>query len=88
MTYRWKPKRPLEQPRCHANLITAHGMMYLIGGRSKLGGPPQAITSLTSIMVYDSTTDTWQKVGDLRFPRHDAGCAVIGMVYFFLNYTH
>ena len=71
-------KRPLGIPRCHANLVVVCGGLYLVGGRTRLDGPPATITSLSGIDVYDENTDTWRRVADLRVPRHDAGCAVIG----------
>ncbi len=74
--FKWIAKKRLPQPRCHANLVEALGDLYLIGGRTKVPGQP--ISSMGSILKYNSSEDTWKHLTNMCTPRHDAGCAVLG----------
>ena len=74
--HEWIIKRSLPQPRCHAGLVVAMGRLHVIGGRTK--SPGYGVNSMSSILSYDESSDSWQHVANLHTPRHDAGCAAIG----------
>ena len=72
----------LRIPRCHANLITVNGSMYICGGATRTHTYNESIlTSECSVDKYDAERGTWFHVTDMVIGRHSAGATVIGMSY-------
>ncbi|CAH1797077.1 unnamed protein product [Owenia fusiformis] len=80
----WSKKNDMIVGRCHARLVDVKGTMYVIGGATKWE-TRDAISSLGSISMYDDDADSWSRVAEMKLPRHDVMCAVVGSKIFIMG---
>ncbi|KAK3101711.1 hypothetical protein FSP39_005736 [Pinctada imbricata] len=75
----WTELMNLRIPRCHGNLVTVNGNLYLCGGATRSYTVSDTIlTSECSVDKFDRESGTWCHVTDMVIGRHSAGAAVIG----------
>lgn len=70
----WTMVAPMIEPRhSHDLVLLSNGKILAIGGRGLLNNHPfyPTVDPVSSCEVYDPQTDTWELVGDLKFPRSD-----------------
>ncbi|MGK3997723.1 Kelch repeat-containing protein [Sorangium sp. So ce1024] len=68
-TRTWSRAAPLAQPRSgHAAILLPSGRVLVAGGRARNGLPAGAGALLSSVEIYDPTSDTWTAAAPLRMP--------------------
>ena len=69
----------LRFPRCHCDIVTVNGVMYLCGGATRsYTSRDSVISSTSSIDMYIKDLDIWEHCSDMVVARHDAGTAAVG----------
>jgi non-specific serine/threonine protein kinase len=71
----WRAGPSLLQAVDHANLVTYHSQLWLIGGFRSQGG--ESVAS-SQVLIYDDSIGHWQPGPSLRHPRAAAAAAVVG----------
>ena len=79
-TNTWTKKNDMPTARSFATNCAVNGKIYLIGGANDNNFPNAKF--LTTVEIYDPSTDTWTKGSDIPTPRiTSASFAVNGMIY-------
>ena len=74
---KWTNKKPMPTARLWLSTSVVDEQIYAIGGSATVVGP-----TLSTVEVYDPTTNTWTKKADMPFPRAGiATSAVNGKIY-------
>lgn len=72
----WEVKSPMPTVRMGATAVATGSRIFVIGGIDGFG------KILSTVEVYDTTTDQWTKFRDLPKPLHHSGVAVLdGVLY-------
>ncbi|XP_060075655.1 kelch-like protein 2 [Ylistrum balloti] len=75
----WTSKKDLRMPRCHGNLVSVNGQLFLCGGAIRsFTTNDSVLTSVAAIDVYNKRSDVWEHKTDMVLARHFTGSAVIG----------
>jgi N-acetylneuraminic acid mutarotase len=82
----WTLKKPMPTPRSAVSAVVLHDKIYVIGGYNKVNG---IITRLTTVEIYDPSTDSWITGTSLSSPRAWVGLGVYeGTIYVFGGMTN
>ncbi|CAC5382987.1 unnamed protein product [Mytilus coruscus] len=82
----WTVHNNLRFPRCHGNIVTINGIMYLCGGATRsYTSMDSVISSVSSIDVYNKENDVWEFCSDMVVSRHDAAVASVGDLIYIIG---
>ncbi|VDI67343.1 kelch-like protein 1/4/5 [Mytilus galloprovincialis] len=82
----WTLHNNLRFPRCHGNIVTINGVMYLCGGATRsYTSMDSVISSVSSIDVYNKEHDVWEFCSDMVVSRHDAAVAAVGDLIYIIG---
>ena len=76
----WTPVAPMTDERNGAGVGVLGGLLYAVGGTSCKHF--DGCDVLRTAEKYNSTTNTWEEVGEMSFPRHNLGVGVAGGLLF------
>lgn len=78
MYFRWTTQNDLRFPRCHTDLVTLNGQMFICGGLTRKKEKDSVLSSVSSLDIYKRHSDTWEFHTDMVVPRHSPGITIIG----------
>ncbi|XP_021343925.1 kelch-like protein 3 [Mizuhopecten yessoensis] len=82
----WTTKNNLRMPRCHGNLVSVNGELFLCGGAIRsFTTNDSVLTSVAAIDVYNKRSDVWEHRTDMVLARHFTGSTVIGGKIFIIG---
>ncbi|XP_033745875.1 kelch-like protein 3 [Pecten maximus] len=82
----WTSRNNLRMPRCHGNLVSVNGELFLCGGAIRSYTTNDSVlTSVAAIDVYNKRSDIWEHKTDMVLARHFTGSAVIGGKIFIIG---
>jgi N-acetylneuraminic acid mutarotase len=81
-TDRWTRKADMPTARERHTACVLDGRIYVSGGVPTHSSVDPAVVALTTVEVYDPTTDTWTQASDMPWPKYGHSASVIdGKMY-------